>query len=141
VLISLGSNLGERALQLRAAQNELVRLIHVVRVSLMRETEPIDAPAGSPRFLNMIVAGYTELPPETIMEALLGIEKRLGRRRTRLANAPRTIDLDLILHSAHMRRTEQLILPHARYLEREFVREPLRELGLGWRDPRTGVKL
>src|SRR5436190_2149881 len=88
---------------------------------------PVDAPAGSPHFLNMAISGYTSLTPEAVLDLLLEIEKRLGRRRG-VRNAPRTIDLDLIFHSAHIRRTPRLTLPHPRYRERSFVMEPLREV-------------
>ena len=127
VVIALGSNLGDRGWYIRAAIEQLRRVIHVGRVSSIRETEPVDAPP--PRYLNCIVAGYTTLTPEALLRELQRIETRLGRRRS-YRNAPRTIDLDLILHSSSRRRTRELTLPHPRYREREFVLEPMRELGL-----------
>lgn len=138
VLIALGSNLGDRALFLRRAIAELRDVIRVVRVSKFIETEPVDAPP--PKYLNAVVAGYTDLSPRSLLDALRVIETRLGRRRT-ARNAPRVIDLDLILHSAYLVRTRTLTLPHPRYLGREFVRGPMRELRLGWRDPATGEKV
>ncbi len=135
VLIALGSNLGDRAVNLRRAIHELQRVITVVRLSSIYETDPVDAPPGSPKFLNMVVAGFTRLTPEALLVHLLEIERRLGRVRMG-RNMPRTIDLDLILHSANVRRTRKLTLPHPRYLQREFVMRPFRELNLGWRDPR-----
>ena len=75
----------------------------------------------------MVVTGYTALEPEALMGALLEIEARLGRIRTR-RNAPRVIDLDLILHGAHRMRTKALTLPHPRAKERGFVIEPLGEI-------------
>jgi len=92
VAIALGSNLGDRARNLRAAVDALGDFVRVVRISRVRETEPVDAPTGSPPFLNMAVSGYTSLSPEALLDALLSIEKRLGRRRG-IRNAPRTIDL------------------------------------------------
>lgn len=127
VVVALGSNLGNREWYLRAAIAELQRVIHVVRISRIRETEPVGAPP--PNYLNCVVAGYTDLSPEALLRELLSIEARLGRRRS-LRNAPRTIDLDLILHSANRRRSRFLTLPHPRYREREFVMGPMRELGL-----------
>src|SRR5712691_7662495 len=135
VVIALGSNLGDRRWYLRRAIDELRRVISVVRVSSIIETEPVDAPP--PKFLNMVVVGHTRLSPEALLDALMAIEARLGRRRT-TRNAPRVIDLDLILHSAHVRRTVRLTLPHPRYREREFVMAPLRKMRLGLRDPITG---
>ena len=138
VLIALGSNLGDRALFLRRAIRELRGVIHVVRISSFIETDPVDAPP--PKYLNAVVAGYTELSPQALLDALHAIEARLGRRRA-ARNAPRVIDLDLILYGAHLVRTRRLIVPHPRYLERDFVRVPMRELRLPWRDPATGVAL
>ncbi|MBV9071500.1 MAG: 2-amino-4-hydroxy-6-hydroxymethyldihydropteridine diphosphokinase [Acidobacteria bacterium] len=137
VLIALGSNLGDRALFLRRAIHELRRVIHVVRVSSFIETDPVDAPP--PKYLNAVVAGYTDLSPSALLGALQAIESRLGRRRS-TRNAPRVIDLDLILHSANLVRTRTLTVPHPRYREREFVLELLREFDFDWRDPATGLR-
>jgi 2-amino-4-hydroxy-6-hydroxymethyldihydropteridine diphosphokinase len=138
VLIALGSNLGDRALFLRRAISLLSEVVHVVRVSTFIETDPVDAPP--PKYLNAVVAGYTDLSPAAVLDALHAIESRLGRRRT-TRNAPRIIDLDLILHSANLVRTRTLTVPHPRYREREFVLGPMRELNLRWRDPATGFDL
>jgi 2-amino-4-hydroxy-6-hydroxymethyldihydropteridine diphosphokinase len=138
VLIALGSNLGDRALFLRRAIWHLSKVVHVVRISSFIETDPVDAPP--PKYLNAVVAGYTELSPSALLAALHEIESSLGRRRT-TRNAPRVIDLDLILHSANLIRTRQLTVPHPRYLDREFVLAPLRELNLNWRDPATGKRI
>jgi 2-amino-4-hydroxy-6-hydroxymethyldihydropteridine diphosphokinase len=138
VLIALGSNLGDRALLLRRAISSLRTVIHVVRISSFIETDPVDAPP--PKYLNAVVAGYTDLSPSALLAALHEIESRLGRRRT-TRNAPRVIDLDLILHSANLIRTRQLTVPHPRYLDRDFVLGPLRELNLKWRDPATGKRI
>jgi len=138
VLIALGSNLGDRALFLRRAIHELRGAVDVVRVSSFIETEPVDAPPGSPRFLNAVVAGATHLAPQPLLDALLAIESRLGRRRS-TRNAPRVIDLDLILHSAHRVRTRTLTLPHPRAREREFVMAPIAELGLPWAIPPSSL--
>lgn len=140
VLVALGSNLGDRRLALRRAVSQLGEVLTIVRVSPFADTDPVDAPEGSPRFLNAVIAGYTDLDPRTLLTALLSMERRLGRRRT-TRNAPRVIDIDLILHSAHVVRTPGLTLPHPRYLGRAFVREPLHALGLSWRDPVTGTAL
>lgn len=125
VVIALGSNLGDRRWYLRRAVDELRRVISVVRVSSIIETDPVDAPP--PKFLNMVVVGYTILSPEKLLDALQEIETRLGRRRT-TRNAPRVIDIDLILHSANRRRSARLTLPHPRYRERQFVMRPMREV-------------
>jgi 2-amino-4-hydroxy-6-hydroxymethyldihydropteridine diphosphokinase len=128
VVIALGSNLSDRRYYIRRAIDELRRVISIVRVSPIIETEPVDAPP--PKYLNAVVLGHTHLSPEELLDQLQAIEKRLGRRRT-TRNAPRTMDLDLILHSAHRRRTPTLTLPHPRAHERAFVMDPLRELVSG----------
>ena len=138
VLIALGSNLGDRALNLRRAVDELRRVISVVRLSPIIETDPVDAPP--PRYLNMVVAGHTHLSPVELVAQLHAIEAKLGRVRS-TRNAPRTIDLDLILHSANVRRTPTLTLPHPRYMQRDFVMRPLAALHLRWRDPASGRSL
>jgi len=128
VVIALGSNLGDRRYLLRRAIHELAPSVRVVRISSVHETEPVEAPRGSPTFLNMVVAGYTRLSPEALLQSMQAIEHRLGRRRGAIRNAPRTIDLDLIVYDARRMRTTRLTLPHPRATQREFVMEPLREI-------------
>jgi 2-amino-4-hydroxy-6-hydroxymethyldihydropteridine diphosphokinase len=127
VVIALGSNLGDRTWHLRRAIHELSRIVRLVRISSVRETEPVDAPRGSPDFLNMVVVGRTSLSPHDLLREMLSIEARLGRRRS-VRNAPRVIDLDLIFYGGHHIRTPDLIVPHPRWMERDFVLEPLREV-------------
>ena len=129
VLIALGSNVGDRNYFLRRAIHELGRVVRIVRISGVHETKAVEAPAGSPDFLNMAVAGYTNLAPEALLDAMQAIEARLGRRRPAVRNAPRTIDLDLIAYDARRMRTRRLTLPHPRAREREFVMKPLAEVG------------
>jgi 2-amino-4-hydroxy-6-hydroxymethyldihydropteridine diphosphokinase len=126
VAIALGSNLGDRAWHLRRAVHLLADVFRVVRVSSLYENPAIDAPPGSPPFLNMAVTGYTSLPPLALLDALLSIESRLGRG---IRNAPRPIDLDLIAYDAVRMHTPRLTLPHPRAHERDFVLLPLREIG------------
>lgn len=124
VIIALGSNLGDRAYHLRRAIDALP--IRVVRISTFIETEPVDAPP--PMFLNAVVIGYTSMGPHTLMNALLALEKRLGRARRGTRNEPRIIDLDLIAYGATRMRTPALTLPHPRAHAREFVTRPLLQL-------------
>lgn len=126
VVVALGSNLGNRRQNLLRAVEQLKRVMTIVRLSSIIETEPVDAPP--PSYLNMVVLGHTSLPPLALLEELLTIEKRLGRRRPAPRNAPRVIDLDLILYDAVRMRTPMLTLPHPRAAQRAFVMEPLREV-------------
>lgn len=113
---------------MRRALHELRQVVGVVRVSSIHETEAVDAPAGSPAFLNLALVGFTSLAPQALLDAMLAIEKRLGRVRRGVRNEPRVIDIDLILYSAKRMRTATLTLPHPRAHEREFVLAPLREV-------------
>lgn len=137
VLIALGSNLGDRALNLRRALGEMDQAVRIVRLSAVWETDPIDAPAGSGAFLNMVAVGWTEHSAPVLLERLHAIEESMGRQR-RVRNQPRIIDLDLILHGVTIIRSRALSVPHPRYLTRGFVLAPFSELGLAWSDPASG---
>ena len=102
------------------------KVVRVVRVSSIVETEPVDAPP--PRYLNLVLTGYTSLGPEELLDHLLAIEMNLGRVRPSRRNAPRVIDIDLIAHGGHRRASAFLTLPHPRAHRREFVMEPLAEI-------------
>jgi 2-amino-4-hydroxy-6-hydroxymethyldihydropteridine diphosphokinase len=130
VVIALGSNLGDRRYNLLRAIHELRCSVRVVRVSSIHETAPVDAPKGSPPFLNAVLAGYTLLEPLALLDELLALEQRLGRVRRGIRNEPRMIDLDLILHGATRMHTRRLTLPHPRAHQREFVLRPMREISM-----------
>ncbi|HEU4886249.1 MAG TPA: 2-amino-4-hydroxy-6-hydroxymethyldihydropteridine diphosphokinase, partial [Thermoanaerobaculia bacterium] len=76
VVLALGSNLGDREYHLRRALHELRKVVRIVRVSRVHETEAVDAPAGSPAFLNLVLVGMTALPPLVLLAELLALEKR-----------------------------------------------------------------
>lgn len=97
-------------------------------MSSIHETAAVDAPPGSPPFLNLVLVGFSALCPSSLLAALLAIEALLGRRRRGVRNEPRIIDIDLIVHGATRMRTPSLTLPHPRAHEREFVMAPLREV-------------
>jgi 2-amino-4-hydroxy-6-hydroxymethyldihydropteridine diphosphokinase len=138
--VGLGANLGERLASLRAAVAALAALprTRVSALSPVYETEPVGAPP--PAYLNAAVALETDLDPRELLEALLGIEARLGRART-VPGAPRTIDLDLLLHGDSVTATDRLVLPHPRLRGRRFVLEPLLAIAPSLRDPATGEPL
>ena len=104
-------------------------MVRLVRISSVYETAPVDAPPHSPDFLNMAVSGLSRLGPQELLEQLLAIEARLGRVR-RGRNAPRVIDLDLVLFGARRIRTSRLVVPHPRFRERQFVLAPMGEVVL-----------
>lgn len=137
VIVALGSNLGNRGLNLRRAVEALRGEITVVRVSSAWETDPVDCPPDSPAFLNAVALGVTPLLPGVLLDALLGIERMAGRRRG-ARNVSRVIDLDLILYGSWCVRETGLVIPHPRFSDRSFVLEPMRELDLPWCDPVSG---
>lgn len=139
-IISLGSNLGDRRRNLGEAIRRLSGVVRVVRISSLYQTEGIGTPAGSPSFLNLVVLVLARQSPEALLREMKQIERSLGRRRT-VRNLPRVIDLDLILFGTRVVRSKALRLPHPRYRERNFVLEPLRELGLDWTDPEVGKRI
>ncbi len=140
VVIAIGSNLGDRWMNLRRAVWHLTGILSVVRVSSVYQTEPVDSPANAGLFLNMAIAGVCCEEPEDLLRHLWRIEALLGRRRS-VRNAPRPIDLDLILYGSRMQAGRVLELPHPRYRLRDFVLRPLQELALPWVDPSTGRPL
>lgn len=140
VVIALGTNLGDRRLNLRRAVDALGALARLARLSSVWQTAPLDAPAGSGPFLNMVAAGWTGLSARDLLEGMHAVEAAMGRVRRR-RNEPRVIDLDLILYGATVARSATLALPHPRYRDRAFVIDPLRELGLPWSDPVSGVPI
>ena len=131
--VGLGSNLGDREASLRSALAELHATpgIEVRAVSELRETEPVGY-LDQPRFLNGVAELETTLQPRELLEALLDVERRLGRdRATGPRYGPRTVDLDLLLYDDLVLAEPGLELPHPRMHERLFVLEPLAELDPG----------
>ena len=124
--IGLGSNLGDRVATLRTAVQRLETLGGVNAVSSLYETEPVGY-LEQPRFLNAAVVLETALAPADLLRALLGIERDLGRTRS-FPDAPRTLDLDLLLVEDVILDTPELTLPHPRLPERAFVLVPLAEI-------------
>jgi len=133
-LVSLGSNLGDRRLNLLRAVERVGKRMRLVRISSIYETEPVGAPPGSPPFMNAAVLVLHHGGAERLLAELNAIEKELGRVR-RQRNGPRVIDLDLIMYDTALRASPKLTLPHPRYKEREFVLAPLREVAAWWIDP------
>jgi 2-amino-4-hydroxy-6-hydroxymethyldihydropteridine diphosphokinase len=125
--IGLGSNLGDREGNLREALALLAELGEV-RASSFRETEPVGV-TDQPRFLNAAAEVSTDLPAHDLLDALLAIERDLGRDRSREERwGPRTLDLDLLLYGDDVIDEQGLTVPHPRLAERRFVLEPLHEL-------------
>jgi 2-amino-4-hydroxy-6-hydroxymethyldihydropteridine diphosphokinase len=134
--IALGANLGDRLATLQEATRRLREIGPVEAESSVYETEPVGF-LEQPRFLNAVVQARTALPPEDIVRRLLAIESAMGRTRS-FRNAPRTIDLDLLLLGDETRDEPGVTLPHPRLQERAFVLAPLAEIAPEARVPGLG---
>jgi len=127
VYLSLGSNLGNREANLRAAIAALPPIgVRVKQVSSLYETEPVDY-LDQPWFLNCAVEAETELNPHALLQALQSIESKLGSKKD-FAKGPRKIDLDILLYNSQSIDTPDLQVPHPRMLFRRFVLAPLTEI-------------
>jgi len=127
--IALGANLGDRAATIRSALAKLARTpnLQITAVSSLLENPAVGGPADSPTFLNAAASLSATLSPQSLLARLLEIEQELGRTRSE-KNAPRTIDLDLLLYDDWIIDTDTLKIPHPRMHERPFVLQPLAEI-------------
>ena len=125
-VIALGSNLGNRELNIDSAIAELAKIVEITHLSTNHETDPVGGPE-QPKYLNAIAIAETELNPEELLIAMLEIENKLGRKRE-IHWGPRTLDLDLIVFGDEVIDSEILVLPHPRAQERRFVLEPWLEI-------------
>jgi len=126
--IALGANLGNPVATINDAIDVLVALRGslFVAVSSLYRTAPVGL-RRQPDFINAVVAVKTRLEPRELLEELFAIEAHFGRERT-VRNAPRTLDLDLLLHGETVLHDAALTLPHPRMHERAFVLAPLAEI-------------
>ncbi|QEA14405.1 2-amino-4-hydroxy-6-hydroxymethyldihydropteridine diphosphokinase [Comamonas flocculans] len=125
--IGLGANLGDARASLRQAVHALAALeqTRLLAVSSLYRSAPVDA--GGPDYLNAVACLDTALQPLALLHALQALENAAGRERP-YRNAPRTLDLDLLLYGELRLATQELRLPHPRMNERAFVLLPLAEL-------------
>lgn len=126
--LGIGTNIGDKLQNLKDVISSLglLPLTKVTDCSNVYETDPVGYD-NQEDFLNIVVEVETELNPDNLLGASLGIEAGLGRVRT-IKNGPRVIDIDLLLYENEMRNTKTLILPHPRMMERDFVLKPLLDL-------------
>lgn len=127
-VLGLGGNLGDRAGNLEAALDALAHLpgTSVTATSSIYETAPVGY-ADQPNFYNLIAVVETELSPHALLGGCLGIEAALGRVRT-FRNAPRVVDIDVLLIEGFTCDDRELTVPHPRMMERAFVLVPLKDV-------------
>lgn len=127
VILLLGSNIGDREAVMERAEWELyLELGEPIARSSMYETEPWGVKDQNP-FLNRVIIYQTELRPMRILELILDIETRLGRKRFEKWG-PRTIDIDILFYSNIVYESKVLQIPHPHLQERRFVLAPLKEV-------------
>jgi dihydropteroate synthase/2-amino-4-hydroxy-6-hydroxymethyldihydropteridine diphosphokinase len=137
VTLALGSNLGNRAENLRQARQALASDFQIQVCSRVYQTEPAYL-ADQPRYYNQVCQAITALPPLDTLRRLKAIETRLGRVPS-VRFGPRLIDLDLLFYDDDLLESPELILPHPRIEERPFVLVPLAEVAPNLVHPRLGV--
>jgi 2-amino-4-hydroxy-6-hydroxymethyldihydropteridine diphosphokinase len=134
VFLSLGSNVGDREKNLRAAIAVLPELgVKIKKVSSIYETEPVDL-LEQPWFLNCVVEGETTVPPVELLKKLRELERRMGSKKL-VARGPRLIDLDILVYGRQTIDSPELQVPHPRMLLRRFVLAPLAEIAPDLKHP------
>lgn len=129
--VAIGANLGDAQSAVLAAMRDLAALegVSAVRGSSLYRSAPVDA--GGPDFINAVVAMQTSMCAPDLLGALQRLEQAAGRQRP-YRNAPRTLDLDLILYGQARIESPHLTVPHPRWRQRAFVVLPLRDLAPDW---------
>ena len=137
-VVGLGSNLGDKSGNLLAAVQSLSRLpgTRITGISSIYASKPEGPPPGQAQedYHNMAVKVETSMSPMALLGACLGVEAAMGRQRG-ARNAPRIIDLDLLVYEGVKNESFELSLPHPRMLHRAFVLFPLKELYPSGRAP------
>jgi 2-amino-4-hydroxy-6-hydroxymethyldihydropteridine diphosphokinase len=136
VFLALGSNLGDRAANLQAAQRALPPAVRLVAISPIYETPPWGI-LEQPAFLNQALKAETDLSPQDLLAYLKRLEVQLGRQPGQ-RYGPRQIDLDILFYADRVLETEKLSIPHPRLAERAFVLVPLADIAPDLRHPLTG---
>ena len=138
--IALGSNIGDRELNLLRAVAEIGRLpeSRVTALSSFYETSPVGN-VKQASFYNAVLKLSTGLPPRTLLTHLLRIETDSFKRTRTVVNGPRSMDLDLLLYGTRILSEEDLIVPHPRMMERRFVLQPLCEIAPELVHPVSGI--
>ena len=125
--LGVGANLGDPRTAVRKAIEDLAQLPRTIRVAVssLYGSAPLDA--DGPDYVNAVVQVRTALSPDALLAALQGIEQQAGRERP-YRNAPRTLDLDILLYGEHRVDRDDLQIPHPRMWQRAFVVLPLAEI-------------
>jgi 2-amino-4-hydroxy-6-hydroxymethyldihydropteridine diphosphokinase len=141
VAVAIGSNLGNRDAAMAFAAEQLAGVLTDFSISEIVETWPVgEGTADQNLYLNAVAVGETDLTARELLDTLLAIEAAYGRERP-FPNAPRTLDLDLILHGGDIVIDTGIEVPHPRFRERFFVLGPLAEVAPDMVDPVSGLRV
>ena len=126
--LSLGSNMGDRAANIKKAIDFLRGTGDVLKISSIYETEPQGMAPGAGYFYNLVIGFQTSLSPHDLLEEIKQCEKQMGRDMTDSHNQPRPIDIDILLAGNQVVSGENLVIPHKQMHKRAFVLVPLNEI-------------
>ena len=140
IFLGLGSNLGNREKNIINAVDEISGLVNQLDCAPLYETKPWGV-EEQPLFLNTAVSGEYDREPSDLLDAIMNIEKKLGRNRENEVRwGPRVIDIDILLFGKRIIHSEPLVVPHPRLKERMFVLLPLLDLEPQAVEPGTGLR-
>ncbi|MDR0305464.1 MAG: 2-amino-4-hydroxy-6-hydroxymethyldihydropteridine diphosphokinase [Chitinispirillales bacterium] len=135
VVLSIGSNLGEREKFISAMELELSSLLIEVKKSSLMETEPVGMSGSQLAFLNRLIAGYYNGNPHQLLESCLAIESRLGRKRLVSGSGKtknsRTADVDILIFGNLEINCADITVPHPQIVNRRFCLEGLCQIDSG----------
>lgn len=140
VILSLGSNIGERTTYLQEATLQLSTIGEITEISQTYESPPIGFKADT-NFLNLCIAMKTSLSPQDLLSQIHEVESRMGRIRSSTGYISRTIDIDIIFFGNHIIRSKNLQVPHPNFRDRKFVLLPLMDLTNSPVDPVTHLTI
>ncbi len=136
VYLALGTNLGNRVENLRSAVELLSEKTNIEHISSVYETEPVGY-KEQPLFFNAVLSVKTSLEPYDLLGFIKDIEGDMGRQES-FRNAPRLIDIDILLYNNLIMQTDELTIPHPWMSQRAFVLVPLLEIAPNLVDPLSG---
>jgi 2-amino-4-hydroxy-6-hydroxymethyldihydropteridine diphosphokinase len=139
IAIALGGNIGDSEKIFNFALERLsAGGVKKIKLSRLLKSKPENCPPGSPDFTNAVLTGEWASSPLDLLELCQSIEVEAGRPAEHAVNAPRTLDLDIILFGAGIIKLPELQIPHPRAADRVFVMQPLAEIAPEWIFPDTG---
>ena len=134
VFLLLGSNLGNRQLFLKQADDAIAQRVgNIIKRSSVYETQSWGK-TDEPDYLNQVLQVQTALPPRGVLQCILAIEQTMGRKRIEKWGS-RTIDIDILFYGDEVVNEADLIIPHPHLHQRKFVLEPLAEIAPGYIHP------